>query len=186
MAYFIIGFVLLLIIAPMFAILPSARQKKQMRFRKEAMGQGIGVELTRIDDPIPDRDKYLSSTGKPLAPILGVAAYSLTRPKSDEWRISPRIDWILERKAEISPDLPGHWHWHKSRPAEMSREFEDFLVRELPSLPGDVVKIQEVNDRLVIYWHELSNEEGFASLVAFLRGCIAISPDIMHDDLGPI
>jgi hypothetical protein len=150
------------------------------------MGQGISVELTRIEDPIPRQDKYLSSTGKPLEPILAVAAYRIARPKPREWRISPRIEWILERRAENSADLPGCWHWSKSKPDEMSLEFEEFLSRELASLPDDVVKIQEVNASLIVYWHESSGEKGLASIARFLQGALSIYPYNIDDDLDPI
>ena len=186
MGYLIIGFVLLLIIAPIFAILPSSRQKEQMRLRKQAMDQGISVELTRIEDPIPRQDKYLSSTGKPLEPILSVAAYRIVRPKPREWRISPQIKWVLERRAENSTELPGRWHWGNSKPKEISPEFEEFLSRELASLPDDVVRIQEVNSSLIVYWHESSGEEGLASIVRFLEGALSIYPYKMYDDLDPI
>lgn len=186
MTYLIIGFVILLIIAPIFAILPSARQKEQMRLRKQAMEQGIGVELTRIEDPIPRQDKYLSSTGKPLDPVLSVAAYRIARPKPRELRTSPQIEWILERRAEKSSDLPGRWHWSQSKPNEIREEFEQFLFNELASLPDDVVKIQEVNYSLIVYWHESSSEKGLTSIVRFLQGASSIYPYKMYDDLEPI
>ena len=59
MIYLIIGFALLLIIAPIFAILPSARQKEQMNMRRKAMAEGVSVELTSIQDPVPNQDKYI-------------------------------------------------------------------------------------------------------------------------------
>ena len=186
MGYLIIGFVLLLIIAPIFAILPSARQKEQMRLRKRAMDQGISVELTRIEDPIPRQDKYMSSTGRPLEPILAVAAYRIARPKPREWRISAQIKWVVERQAENSTELPGRWHWDGSKPEEISPEFEEFLSRELSYLPDDVVKIQEVNSSLVVYWHESSSEEGLAAIVRFLQGALSVYPYKMYDDLDPI
>ena len=186
MAYLIIGFVLLLIIAPIFAILPSSRQKEQMRLRKQAMDQGISVELTRIEDPIPRQDKYLSSTGRRLEPVLAVAAYRIARPKPSEWRISPQIKWDLERRAENSAELPGRWHWSKSKPKEISQEFEEFLSRELASLPDDVVKIQEVNYSLIVYWHESSSEQGLVSIIKFLQGALSIYPYKIYDDLDPI
>ena len=186
MAYLIIGFVLLLIIAPIFAILPSSRQKEQMRLRKQAMDQGISVELISIEDPIPRQDKYLSSTGRALEPILAVAAYRIARPKPREWRISPQIEWDLERRAENSAELPDCWHWINSKPKELSQEFEEFLARELTSLPHDVVKIQEVNSSLIVYWHESSSEKGLASIVRFLQGASSIYPYKMYDDLEPI
>jgi hypothetical protein len=92
----------------------------------------------------------------------------------------------LERRAENSAELPGRWHWSHSKPKEISQEFEEFLCRELASLPDDVVKIQEVNYLLIVYWHESSSEKGLASIVRFLQGALSIYPYKIYDDLDPI
>ena len=188
MSYLIIGFILILIIAPVFAILPSARQKEQMRLRKQAMESGISVELTSIRDPIPRQDKYISNTGKSLEPIVKLVAYRMPRTKPRHWRLSPAIDWALERGDAEMPDLPGLWRWSESKPETLSEAMNEFLRNELISLPDDVVKIEELNYVMSIYWHERSGEVGLASILRFLNGCIDIplrpvgeSPE---DDLG--
>lgn len=183
MTYLIIGFILLLIIAPLFAILPSARQKEQMNMRKEAMAKGISVELTSIHDPIPHQEKYISNTGKRLEPILKVAAYRVGRKKPRHWRLSPAIDWELERGEDSSPDLPGTWCWSQAKPDALSKEMGNFLVNEIASLPDDVVKIDEMNYVLSVYWHERSGEAGLSSTVRFLNGCIEIPLHDLQNDL---
>ncbi|HCC44491.1 MAG TPA: hypothetical protein DEQ32_08855, partial [Gammaproteobacteria bacterium] len=60
MVYLIIGIVLLIVLVPIFSVLPSARQKQQMMMRQTARAAGVSVDLTIIDDPNPDQDKYLS------------------------------------------------------------------------------------------------------------------------------
>ncbi|MBQ73653.1 MAG: hypothetical protein CMQ20_01360 [Gammaproteobacteria bacterium] len=185
MIYLIIGFALLLIIAPIFAILPSARQKEQMNMRRKAMAEGVSVELTSIQDPVPNQDKYISNTGKPLEPVLGVVAYRVSRKKPRQWRLAPQIDWVLERGDQHSPDLPGTWCWVQSKPDALPAEMEKFLIRELACIPGDVVRIDEKNYVLSIYWHESSGEEGLASVCRFLSGCIEIPLHYLKDDLDP-
>ena len=183
MTYLIIGIILLLIIAPLFAILPSARQKEQMNMRKEAMGKGISVELTGILDPIPHQDKYISNTGKRLEPILKVAAYRVLRKKPRQWRLSSAIDWGLERGEDNAPDLPDTWCWSQAKPDALSKEMVGFLVNEIASLPDDVVKIDEMNYVLSVYWHERSGEAGLASIVRFLNGCVEIPLHNLQGDL---
>lgn len=185
MTYLIIGFILLLVIAPLFAILPSARQKEQMKMRREAMDKGISVELTSIQDPVPRQDKYLSNTGKRLEPLLKVAAYRVVRKKPLEWRLSPVIGWGLERGEEPCPGLPEPWRWSQPKPDVLSEEMKVFLARELSSLPDDVVKIDEVNYVLSAYWLEGSGEVGLASIVRFLNGCVAIPLQNLPDDSKP-
>ena len=185
MAYLIIGIILLLVIAPLFAILPSARQKEQMNMRREAMGMGIGVELTGIQDPVPRQDKYISGTGKRLEPILKVAAYRVSREKPQHWRLSPVISWGLERGEDASPVLPDTWRWSQAKPDTLSAEMEEFLIRELATLPDDVMKIDEKNYIVSAYWLERSGPAGLASIVRFLNGCIEVPLHNLQDDLNP-
>ena len=104
MVYLIIGVVLLLIIAPIIAVLPSPRQKEQMALRQLAMGLGMNVELTRITDPVPKQDKYISSLGKSLEPILKVIAYRKARKMPAEWRRAAIINWAIERRLASQDD----------------------------------------------------------------------------------
>jgi hypothetical protein len=182
MAYLLIGFILLLIIAPMFALLPSARQKEQMNLRNAATGKGIIVELTSILDPIPRQDKYISNTGKRLEPLLKVVAYRVSRKKPRHWRLQPSVDWGLERGDEDAPELPGTWRWNPLKSDDLPLKIERFLVSELASLPDDVVKIDEINRVLSIYWHERSGDDGLAVIVRFLNGCIEIPIDYLEAD----
>ena len=75
MEYLIVVGILLMIVAPIMAVLPTPSQRKKMALRKAAMSLGINVEITSIDDPDPLQAKYLSSSGKQLPPILNVVAY---------------------------------------------------------------------------------------------------------------
>jgi hypothetical protein len=186
MVYFIIGLVVLLIVAPIIAVLPSKRQKEQMALRREAMAQGINVEITTIDDPISDQEKYRSSTGKKLEPRLTVSAYRVARPQPREWRREPALIWRLERRATAGADndLPGTWCWAAGALAEISREMQAFVVAGVALLPDDVVCIEENNRIVSLYWHERSGQSGLHAVRDFLNGCIAVKPVAPADDLG--
>jgi hypothetical protein len=184
MTYLIIGIAIIFIIAPIFAILPSTKQKSQMKLRQSAMAQGVRVELTTIQDPIPRQDKYLSNTGKPLPPVLSVAAYRKVRPKPAQWRLAPRLDWVVEKREVLSKSLTGNWCWSPEKPSTISDEFESLLRAQLDTLPVDVVKIEEINYFLSVYWHESSGEEGLSAIVRFLDACTALSPNKTVDQPG--
>ena len=100
MVYLIGLFVLLMIAAPIIAILPSAEQKAQMEKRKLAMASNVRVEFTHIDDPDPDPQKYLSNTGVPLERRLAVKAYRLSLRRPAHWRETPSNNWDLYTKCE--------------------------------------------------------------------------------------
>jgi len=175
MTYFIIAIVLLMIIAPIVAVLPSKGQKARMTLRQAAMRDGISVELTQIEDPIPKQDKYISPTGRPLEPLLKVAAYRLARQKPLEWRKTPRLDWCIRRCAEASTNsLPGTWDWRDQEPDGLNTAFLQFLAERVAQLPGDVVQIEEHNFMLTVFWREASGDEGLSSVVSFLKDGVAI------------
>ncbi|HAK52538.1 MAG TPA: hypothetical protein DCM54_11645 [Gammaproteobacteria bacterium] len=182
MVYIIIGTVLLLIIAPIVAVLPSARQKQQMAMRRQAMGLGVNVEITSITDPIPKQEKYLSSTGKQLEPNLSVTAYRVARKMPQSWRKIPLVNWTIERRvASEGDDLPGTWCWDPNKPNDMSKELTDFIVAEIVSMPDDVVRVDENNRIISGNWHERGDVDGVQQIATFLDGC-ARRPEVKVDD----
>lgn len=177
MVYVFIGIVILLIIAPIIAVLPSKRQKEQMVLRKKAMGQGVSIEFVSIEDPDPDPDKYVSNTGKPLERVIQVVAYRLLRPTPSEWREVPRIDWCAVRRADsASGDLPSGWAWENDLPALMSNELKSFIANGLHKLPNDVVRVDEVRNVISVYWNERGGEDAVDVIIEFLKECAGITP----------
>lgn len=183
MVYVFIAVVILLIIGPIIAVLPSRRQKEQMALRKRAMAEGISIEFTRIDDPDPDPEKYRSNTGKPLERVMSVVAYRSIRPTREEWRRIPRIDWCAVRRADsAAPDLPAGWAWENELPARMSNELIAFIANELQKLPNDVVRVDEVRNVISVYWQERGVEQELNLIIQFLKGCAGITPWIPLPD----
>lgn len=182
MVYIIIGVVLLLIVSPIIAVLPSARQKQQMSMRRDAMALGINVELTSILDPIPRQEKYLSSTGKQLEPNLSVLAYRMARKTPQSWRKPTTVNWAIERRvSSVDAYLPDTWSWGEKKPKNMSGELVDFIATEIILLPDDVVRVDEINRIISIYWHERSDSDGVQQIAKFLDGCTR-RPEVKADD----
>jgi len=179
MVYVGIAFVLLLIIAPIIAILPSKRQKEQMAMRRMAMSAGLSVELTRIEDPDPDPEKYLSNTGKPLERVMQAVAYRCPRPRPSNWRRVPQVNWcIVRREAANAPGLPPDWAWEEPYDDRMSNELKEFFLQNLAGLPNDVVRVDEEKYVLSAYWNEHGDEQAVASIIEFLRGCSQVTPHV--------
>ncbi|MBD3648016.1 MAG: hypothetical protein HUJ31_11330 [Pseudomonadales bacterium] len=177
MVYLLIGAVILLIVGPIIAVLPSKRQREQMAMRKKAMAAGVSIEFTSIEDPDPDPEKYLSNTGKPLERIMRVVAYRVLRPKPSSWRQMPRIDWCAVRTgASGSGELPDGWQWANQLPAEMSNELRSFLVNGLQKMPNDVVRVDEVRFVISAYWNERGGDEDLSIIMDFLSECAGINP----------
>ncbi|MGI9323368.1 MAG: hypothetical protein ACR2PJ_07285 [Pseudomonadales bacterium] len=171
MTYLIIGAILLLVLLPALSILPSARQRQQMKMRRQAMEAGIAVELTSIADPNPDQEKYVSSTGKAIAPELQLACYRLQRPRAGDWRRLPTVDWRLQKKAALDGEQTfGHLVAVELPTDTMSDELLAFLAAKLSSLPQDVQQVEEVSYNIAVYWQEreAGTEE---AVIDFLKEC---------------
>lgn len=154
--------------------------------RSEAMAEGIGVELTHIEDPDPDPEKHVSSTGKPLERVISVAAYRLNRRRADDWRRLQPVDWSLvntgvkgEVKGEVKGDgydlhLPDGWEWKGNVANEVSGRLKDFLRNRLDGLPVDVVRVDEIKTTVSVYWMESAEEDALGKIINFLKECVLV------------
>lgn len=179
MVYLIGLFVLLMIAAPIIAILPSAEQKAQMEKRKVAMAQNVRVEFMHIDDPDPDPEKYISNTGRPLERRLSVKAYRLALPRPFEWREKPVREWAFIRRSTKS-ELPKNgfsisgWESEVVPEEGFSEKWRDFFQQRMPRLPDDVVRVEENNFIMTIYWQERGDVK---ELLDFLGACKNLTSD---------
>lgn len=148
MSWVIITVLLIVIIVPIFSVLPNARQRAQMKMRNAARGVGVMVELTTITDPNPKQDKYISHIGKRLEPNLKVAAYRVQRKRDRDWRQLPKVNWCLKKS------LDGVWQWDEPINEHLSVKLRDWLVNAVEELPDDVEQVEEIGYNITIYWHE--------------------------------
>lgn len=177
MVYLIIGVILLLVIAPIFAVLPSGRQKERMALRKLAMSKGFTVALTRIEDPDPDPGKYLTNTGKPIDRVMDAVAYRAVRRRPSNWRQLPRTDWsVVRRRDATSADLPPGWAFEGDASLQISNDFKGFLSTHLANLPADVLKVDEENFYVSVYWNEHGGADAVNDIIGFLNACREIQP----------
>ncbi len=183
MVYLGIGLVLLLLIAPIIALLPSARQREQAAMRQVARANGIITELVTIDDPDPDPGQYVSSLGKPLAPELKVIAYRKARQRPEQWRDLPKLSWCLIRTRERAEGLPPGWAWRASVPD--SKDLSEKLIQQLTLLPDDVVMVDEQGYRVSVYWRENGGDGALEQVIGYLDAVAQLSvPDAMSDSAG--
>lgn len=186
MVYLGIAFVVLLIIAPIIALIPSARQKEQMALRRAARERGLRPELTTIDDPNPDADQYRSVTGKALPAKLRCIAYRCPRSRPDNWRSLPAIEWSVVRAGGSDDALPVGWRWEVALPEAASDELRSALTSGLASMPDDVIKVDESHYTLSVYWREKGGMDAFEQIARILTGLAAVEPHAPRplDDRG--
>jgi len=174
--YVLIGVILIAIIVPIISVLPSARQKERMKMRMVARAAGVSVELTSIEDPNPNQDKYITYTGKRIPAVLKVVAYRLQRKRESDWRRLPKVSWCLLR------DPDNNWHLKPQLNEMMNKELIKWLKAVAPGLPADVVQIEEDSYNICVYWHERTMGDEQAVL-NFLKDCAEL-PLIEPDPAG--
>lgn len=174
MIYFFIGLAILLIIGPIFALLPSKRQKAQLALRNVARKRGLAVELTQIDDPDPQPGDYISATGKRLPQVKKCIAYRVQRKPQETWQNLPNINWAIARKSETSDDLAEGWCWIDTDSDTLSPQFVQTLKNLLRLLPADTFKVDEVGSVASIYWTEQGDEQDVAAIHEFLAHVVAV------------
>ncbi len=149
--------------------------------RRVAMAAGISIKLTTIDDPNPQQNKYLSNTGRALAPRLKVIAWQCQRRQSygDARSSLPKIDWCLQRvstdKMKAGKSLTDEWDWSKMSNQAISDRLGTWLETAIKQLPKDVEQVEETRCLVSVYWHE--REAGTEKqVIDFLKGCTELSP----------
>ena len=164
MTYALMILILLLVIAPVVAIVPTAKQKAKMKKRRQAMTEGIRVDLTHIDDPDPNPDKYLSNTGKPLERRLSITAYRLYRRRAGPVMTSP---WQFDRTGSSN----AGWLAVDTDLNQLPDNLRTLLQSELSLLSNDVIRIEEKQDLVSVYWHELSDAD---RILDFLKRTVEV------------
>jgi hypothetical protein len=157
------------------AVLPSKRDKEIMKKRQAAMRVGISVEMTIIDDPDPDPQKYLSTTGKPIPRKLSIAAYRIQRHKPKDRIIGESPGWVTMRFLDRHrTQLSRNWYWQGAALGPEILPISEILGRLLDQLPLDAVKVEEKNYFISIYWHEDGEVQ---EVIDFLKRCAAFGSD---------
>ena len=175
MTYLIIGVVLLLVIGPLFAILPNARQRQQARMRAAARGAGINVSITSIEDPDPDPKRYVTASGRELDRQLPITAWGRPRKRPSDWRSRPQPAWAFARvNGSVEAGLPPGWSEVTPVSGEAVDALREQVVSALPGLPDDVVQVGEEGFVVSVYWRE-KDEEAFDTVVGFLQDAAGVA-----------
>lgn len=159
MEYALIAALLLIVILPALAILPSPRERQQARMRHAATAAGVAVRLASLPAPAARRP----------GAQLRVVAYGVQRPKGvsgADWRLQrrPARDAREPRLGGLAVD---------ALPKVMSQTFLTFLETQVGKLPPDVEQVQEEAGAITIYWHE--RQAGTErQVIDFLRHCAAL------------
>ena len=141
MSYLIIAVVVLMVLSPVFWIMPSPRQKRQMQLRQQAMSLGFMVKIA--DLPQQHRAKV--------------------RKEKVEQGVTYRLPWEVKRK---HPE--GIEYLLMRDPGETPSGFDgsgfgqqmQVLMQDaLQQLPDSVVALEYAGPGLALYWREHGDAE---------------------------
>lgn len=144
MSYIIIGLILALMLAPVFWIMPSASQKRQMQLRQRAMSIGFQVKLCPLPQTYRERVRQQDE-------VQGVV-YRLP------WRAS------LSTKERFNHLILRHEDGADSQPIDSP--FDRLMPAWLSGLPEYVMALELSNAGVAIYWREQGGIERLEPLHA--------------------
>ncbi len=174
MSYLIIGVVLLIVIGPLLAILPNARQRQQARMRAAARAAGINVSITNIEDPDPDPERYVTASGRLVERKLPVTAWGRPRKRPRDWRSRSQPIWAFARvSGAAEAGLPPGWSEVVSVDGEDIAALRELVTDALAGLPEDVVQVGEEGFVVSVYWRE-KDEETFDTVAGFLQDAAGV------------
>jgi len=141
-SYLIIAVVVLMVLSPIFWIMPSPKQKRQMQLRQMAMSLGFIVKIA--DLPQQHRARV--------------------RREKVEQGVTYRLPWEVKRRHPESVDFlllrdPGEHPPTLDNPA-----LQTLMQHCLDQLPESVVALEYAKPGLALYWRERGDAEVVAGL----------------------
>lgn len=150
MAWIVIVLGALLVIGPVFWMMPSERDRQLERLRGAARSHGLDV----VDVELPQTRRERVREEERRRGVLYRASVPLTRARS-----TPTVRWVRER-----PDAP----WEPEG-GELPVALVGAVERVLGALPPAVKAFELGRQGPGIYWREQGNEATVAALAALLK-----------------
>ncbi len=157
MSLLIIVLAITFIIGSMMWVLPSPRERHQMKLRQKAFRAGLRVQITKFNF-------------KNIQEPINCIAYSL--PFSREKK--PQKTWEYYNKAIKHEDNHSIWQSEINQLNYANNEplnnielqyLDDILVK----LPKDWLAVTQQLDSVVLYWQERGDEESVTQIVEILQ-----------------
>lgn len=169
MVWVIIIGVLVLAFAPIFWVLPTSEQRRQMKLRNRAMQSGLVVQLVQLPDPDPPAIERVTSSGRIREVKRACVAYRLPLRGIDTVMALPA--WRIDRvrmEENSSADLPSKWMWFGERP-RVAPDYMARVIDVLTKVPQDSVAVEATADAVSIYWREQGDVENVDRVAELLR-----------------
>ena len=169
LAWAVIPLVLMIVVAPIFYVLPTSRDKYLTALRLRAKKSGCLVKMASLDRLDVNESELVLSSGRAVQPKHKLMSYAwLIKSKSDFHdsflfrRVSDRVpqsisrlstDWglftettLINRAGELNNRV-SFWD-----------EYRNELINIFGTLPSDVQGLSIDSKRLAIFWNEGQGE----------------------------
>ncbi|ARN75673.1 hypothetical protein [Oceanicoccus sagamiensis] len=145
MSYLVIALVVVMVISPIFWIMPSPKQKRQMQLRQRAMSVGFLVKLADM----PQTHRAQVRKEKPEQGVVYRLPWEVKRKHPEG------VDCLLMRNPseEAGPALTG-----------FAEQLQQQMRACLDDLPDSVQALEYAQPGFAIYWREQGNAELIDSL----------------------
>lgn len=162
MAWLWISLLFLGVLAPVFLLLPSPRERQQARLRLHARSLGLEVKLAHLKKIKASAEDYADASGRPQNPVIKCLRYGLIFD-SNKCSVFFGQSWCLYYLSGLSGGTSGllpfdglaSWYYHEEAPKLAPQEADrEALARALSVLPKGVLGFECQPPRLAVFWLE--------------------------------
>lgn len=175
MNWLIIIGLMLLVIMPIFWVLPTAKQRQESRLRQHASQLDLHVSLAQLPQLHARPEDRVDSAGRQLAPVIHCGRYALiVDDKSPTEALLS--SWRLRRSATVVGGLLADERlsgWYLvSQPWTLSDVAVKPIVDCLERLPKSALMLESAPPELAVYWLETGTTEIVEALADSLQSLI--------------
>lgn len=158
MEWLIIAGAILLIITPVFWLLPTARQRHETRQRQHAMRLGLKVTLARLPHPDPTPEELVDGAGRERHPVISCARYALGINQKSS--LSAGVVWRTARSGATAMmsghGLPDGWQWYgtSGQPPKLTDDLIALITATIEGLPDDTLALEGTSREVALFWRE--------------------------------
>ena len=162
MSWLIIIGLMLLVVMPIFWLLPTAKQRQESRLRQHARQLGLHVNLAQLPQLGIRPEDRINNAGRQLTPVIHCGRYALI--VGDKPPIEALLSsWRLRRSAHATTgllvdDRLSGWYL-VSQSWALSDAAVKPIIDCLERLPKDVLELESAPPELAAYWLETGKVE---------------------------
>lgn len=172
MTWIIIVGLFLLAFVPLLYAIPSARERRQAKLRKQAMRDGIKVEIMFIPKLSADASEMVNTAGKLMEPKIECAAYQLLLSKRLDLPRLLFLKTFVENQQSIYVAFKD-WGVRSETEFRYLKEYPELIElieSNVEQLPEDVLAFELASQKISVLWKESDDSESsYQSILEALK-----------------